>query len=94
MNTVVDDALATSLPDDDDRECPVCGAEDGSYVRYRGDTVCSRCGHVPTPSNPDFTTETPWEDWWKRRRANDDYDGWYGEDRIRMIGGFIGAYDY
>jgi hypothetical protein len=28
------------------------------------------------------------------RRENEDYSGWHGEDRIKMVGGFVGPWDF
>lgn len=75
---------------DREHECPNCG-EDDSYVRYDGDTVCSACNYTPTPRRTNVTVETPWVTWWEHRRTN--YDGLKGDERARMVGGFIQPYD-
>jgi ribosomal protein S27AE len=77
--------------EDEERECPNCG-EDGTFVRYDGDTVCSECHYTSTPSNRISDREPQWSWWWKHRR--DEYSGWYGDERVRMVGGFYSAWDY
>lgn len=75
-----------------DSTCDHCGAEN-TYVEYDHDTVCSECGHVPTPSlaTESLDTRSEWEKWWEHRRE-EDYEGWYGEDRVKFVGSF--TYEY
>lgn len=73
-------------------ECPVCMAE--AYVLYEHEKMCANCGHTPSPEGSSGLVTTPreeWKDWHQHRR--EEYEGWYGEDRIRFPGGFVGAYD-
>jgi hypothetical protein len=77
--------------DNDDRDCPIC-ADGGCYVRYDGDTVCRECGHVAGSRKSSSDGQTPWSAWWDHR--SDEYDGKTGDSRIRMVGGFVSAYEY
>lgn len=69
-----------------DEECPLC---DGTFYRDSGELVCGDCCYAPI-DEPEETRDE-WEKFWDER---DEYDGWYGEDRVKMVGGFIGAYVY
>jgi hypothetical protein len=75
--------------EDEERECPNC-AEDGSFVRYDGDTVCRECQYTPTPSKPTSGREPQWSWWWNYR--DEEYSGWHGDERIKMVGGFMEPY--
>lgn len=85
---------ALRIPEDEQHECPICAAED--YVLYDGDKMCANCAHTPgvEPSRGLPRRKQSWEDWQAHRRQNDDYEGWTGSDRIKMVGGFVGAYDF
>ncbi len=74
-----------------DEDGPVeCQVEscDGTYRQYDYEHICDECGHV---RNSDFHTDTsdPWERFDNKR---DEYSGFTGEDRVKMVGGFVGAY--
>ena len=93
---VVDEQGAQSLDEDDNSECPLCDSED-AYVKYDDDIVCENCGHVRGgEGKPQYNIETEvrplWHEWFEYRRENDEYSGWYGEDRIRFVGGFEGVW--
>jgi hypothetical protein len=75
--------------DDEDDECPVCGAEN-SYALYDGDKVCSQCAHVPSHDTREEETVDEWTEWQQHRAER--YSGWYGEDRIKFVGGFASVY--
>jgi ribosomal protein L37AE/L43A len=81
---------ARYVEEDAQHECPVCGADE-EYVLYEGDKMCSECGHAPDPGARRSVTanESPWESWWDHREQ---YDGFYGENRVRMVGGFVSTY--
>jgi len=81
---------APSVPQEEEEECPHCEAT-ASYIRYEGDTVCRECGFTPHPSGRPSSTENPWGSWHEHRAA--EYDGWFGPERIKMVGGFVSAYD-
>ena len=83
--------IETAPSADEERECPICST-DGSYVEYGGDLVCLNCAHTPTPETTRSQDANPWGQWHKHRR--DEYDGFYGEERVRMIGGFAATYDF
>lgn len=79
--------------EDDPINCPLCEGE-LTYVKYEHDTVCIECGHVrgAQQSRGQRTRTSVWEEWWEHRRTSDEYEGWYGENRIRMVGGFRSSY--
>ena len=79
-------------PHAQDRECPVCSTE-GEYVLLDGDSVCTSCGHTPSPQGP-RTDQNEWDAWHEHRRENDEYEGFTGEDRIKFVGGFAATYDW
>lgn len=80
-------------PNAEERECPICEHE-GDYVLYDNDSVCEHCGHVHGGDEPQDEDLTEWSRWRRHRRNHDDYKGWLGEDRIKMVGGFAAAYEY
>lgn len=65
-------------------ECD-CG---GEFVMYDGDKVCDDCGLLSGTESVDVDVDGPWGDWWEERRS-DRYSGWYGEDRVKFVGGFL-----
>lgn len=74
----------------EDASCNVdeCG---GEYVRYENDIMCKECGHMYDESmGPNrLTTLGAWQRFWTER---EDYDGHYGHDRKRCVGGFASSY--
>lgn len=79
-------------PDHEPFECDECGGPiviDGEDE----DKFCASCGLLTTVDTiePD-EVESDWEKWRDHRR--DEYSGWYGEDRIRFVGGFKGPWIY
>lgn len=81
--------LETAPTVEEDHECAICGAT-GSFVLYDHDKVCRECGYVPSADDGDETEDDEWERWFEHR--DEDYDGFRGEDRIKMVGGFASAY--
>lgn len=81
--------LDTAPRIEDDAECPICGGE-ATYVRYENARVCEVCGHAPTSTNVGESDD--WEEWWMHRKSSDEYSGWLGPSRIRMVGGFKYVY--
>lgn len=74
----------------EDAQCNVEGCG-GTYVRYENDITCRECGHMydeHTTVDP-LSTEGAWERFWNERK---DYDGHYGHDRKRCVGGFVSSY--
>jgi uncharacterized Zn finger protein (UPF0148 family) len=71
-----------------DRECHLCG--EGTFLKRGHELVCDTCGHAPDPDSTVQRTDS-WELFWSSREQ---YSGFTGPDRIRMIGGFAGAYEY
>lgn len=72
------------------RECTVC--DEGEYMRDGYELICSQCQH--TPAHDDLRpTEGPgtW-DLFNQSRA--DYSGFYGDERVKMVGGFARVYDF
>lgn len=71
-----------------ERECHMC--EDGKYVRDGSEIICSTCYHVPQHADRGRrTVEGTWESFWA---ARDEYSGFSGPERVKMVGGFAGAY--
>lgn len=77
---------------DDAGECAVC-EEEGMFVDYDGDKVCRNCSYAPQPRAGPTYSKTEWEQWWDYRSTSDDVSGATGEDRKRLVGGFISAWD-
>jgi len=67
----------------DSGECSVCGAKN-TFVRLDGTKTCSNCQYAPEPPHERGVDE--WEQWWERR--SEQYSGFYGNGRIKMVGGF------
>lgn len=72
---------------DTGRSCPWC--DDGRLYKIDGDIVCDSCFYSPEKTLSEPRDRDRWQWFWD---ARDRYSGWYGPDRIRMVGGFIGAY--
>lgn len=86
------DTAPVANEDDEDAECDNC--EGGTYVLYDGDKLCRDCGYL-AGSRPRQTEDgDEWSSWQQHRRDHEDYSGWYGEDRIKMVGGFAAAYEF
>lgn len=86
----MDISTAPRVPNDNDepQQCDVCAAEN-SFVLYDNDKLCSECGYAPDSQEDSFDFDgnsDPWLSWWEYRRAN--YSGWYGENRVKFVGGF------
>lgn len=64
---------------------------EGTFVRYEGEHICRDCGHVRFSDHDDTprSMRDPWE-WFEEQR--NEYSGFYGRDRVRMVGGFLRAY--
>lgn len=77
--------------EDEERECGLCEAE-GTIVVYDGDKVCKNCGHTPGPSRGTADEQDEWAEWFEHRREYEEYSGWFGENRIKFVGGFADAY--
>lgn len=71
---------------DTDRECSNC--EDGEYISLEHELVCDTCYYVPAKSTP-VSQPDAWEQFWQ---ARDEYDGFYGPDRVKHVGGFMEPY--
>lgn len=84
---------APSVEEAEDRECDLCGNE-GTFVIYDGDKVCTTCGHAPTSDGGTTVAQNDnqWSEWLDHR--GEQYSGWYGADRIKFAGGFARAYDF
>jgi hypothetical protein len=79
--------------EDDSDEYVACdNCESGTYVLFDGDKVCDTCGVLAKRPEGVSRTSNPWGSWVEHRRSHDDYSGWFGEDRIKMVGGFIHPY--
>jgi hypothetical protein len=77
---------------DGDEECAICDGEN-TFVLYEGDKVCRQCGHAPSPKAGSSADEqSEWERWDEHRK--DEYSGFYGDERIKFVGGFVAAYEF
>lgn len=74
-----------------DQECHLC--EDGHYIRLEHEKVCDECHHSPARTR-DSGHVTEWEYFWQHRRDTDEYEGFTGPSRVKMVGGFAGPYVY
>jgi len=83
---------APSVDEAEEKECAVCD-EEGTFVIYDGDKVCDNCGYAPAGGGSSVTAdEDEWQAWLVHR--DEEYSGFYGEDRIKFAGGFASAYDF
>lgn len=69
-----------------EEQCPVC--DDGRLYTRQSEKVCGECFTVIEPENP-ISWESQWNLFWQER---EDYAGWHGPKRVKMVGGFAGAY--
>lgn len=72
-------------PENGPFECDEC---DGDMVLYDGDKVCEECGLLCGSADEEEISE--WTQW--RQHRDENYSGWYGEERVKMVGGFIGPW--
>lgn len=83
--------------DDDDAECDVTGCE-GTYVMHEHDRVCMHCGHISGTGekNADYRERHMPDPWvrFEKARNSEKYDGFYGPDRVKFVGGFVSAYKF
>jgi transcription initiation factor TFIIIB Brf1 subunit/transcription initiation factor TFIIB len=81
--------------DDEPMQCPICGSEN-SYIKWKFEKMCEDCGHVRggQQSRGQRNRTSEWERWWEHRRSSDEYSGFRGENRIKMVGGFVGPWDF
>lgn len=82
---------APAVEDADEKECGLCEAE-GTFVIHEGDKLCTECGHAPSSRRSTVETDRKdeWQQWFEHRAEH--YSGFYGEDRVKMVGGFESAY--
>lgn len=71
-----------------DRECYSC--KDGNFLAVGNELVCENCMYSPDGEEPVMTFEDPWEKFWEHREQ---YSGFHGPNRVKMVGGFAHAYD-
>lgn len=69
-------------------ECESCEV---GFVKYDGDKFCPECGILSGSSLNEEPTDE-WREWQIRRRENDDWEGWYGEERVKVVGSFLSAW--
>lgn len=81
------DERIRNLPEND-QECVLCG--ESNYVQNGSELVCPECFHVPIHESKRRTEKhDPW-DFFDRKR--DEYSGFYGPERVKMVGGFARIY--
>lgn len=71
-------------------ECDGC--EGPLIMDDNGDKRCFDCGLLASAVEVEKETTNPWCEWREHRREN--YSGWYGDERVKMVGGFLGAWDF
>ncbi len=77
----------TEKPIHEPFECSEC---EGELILDGDDKRCSDCGLINGYTTVSRTeSQNPWEEWWDYRRNDDDISGWFGKDRITMVGGFL-----
>lgn len=70
-----------------DRACNHC---DNGVLHVQGaEAVCDSCYVVIDSDRPPKTVKSEWELFWEHR---DEYEGFYGPDRVKMVGGFGRSY--
>lgn len=70
-------------------ECPLCGEEE-AYVEHDNDKMCENCQYAPLASADHREDTDKWTEW--RSHRSEEYSGWHGRDRIKMVGGFTRPY--
>jgi hypothetical protein len=70
-------------------ECPLCGEEE-AYVEHGGDKMCKNCQYAPRASAEQRDEKDEWAQWQEHR--GEEYSGFTGPDRIKMVGGFVAPY--
>lgn len=70
--------------------CPVC--EDGELLQHEHERFCASCHTVIDSDTFPDSTDSLWERWWSHR--TDEYDSFYGDERVRMVGGFTRPWFY
>lgn len=84
-------SVSNAVEDEDDVEvCDVCDAKQ-SFVLYEHDKVCKECGFTPSGDDTSQYEQETWDDWWEHRRNQ--YSGFYGDERVKMVGGFARPYE-
>lgn len=73
-----------------DQECPIC--EDGEILQDRkiAEKFCDTCLTVLEKDTHREETQGEWESFFEYRK--NEYSGFHGDERIKMAGGFAGAY--
>jgi hypothetical protein len=83
-------SMSFTAEDEEPEKCEICGTEE-PYVKYDNNKTCKCCGHLPNHSTSDDDNSNPWQSWWEHRA--DMYSGFYGKDRVKMVGGFSSAWN-
>lgn len=71
-----------------DRECPEC---EGAMYRNEDELFCGDCYLSPAKHSSRNDHVGEWERFWKRR---EEYSGFTGPERVKMVGGFLGPWIY
>lgn len=69
-------------------ECIKC--EEATYEQQDGDWYCPNCHYVKRSQTGNMQQQNNWEWFWQQRQQ---YSGFRGPDRVKMVGGFVGAWD-
>jgi len=69
------------------RICPIC--EEGETYAGDDEEYCPHCYTILSDKTTYIDDRDVWEQWWDHRES---YDGLYGPDRKRAIGGFEWPY--
>lgn len=80
------------MSDGDETEtCPKC--DTAEYVETEEDKYCPNCYYAPEGSQASrtLTNQSAWSRWHEHREQ---YSGWFGSDRVRFVGGFLGCWDF
>lgn len=71
-------------------DCPVC--DDGEILKGDYEKFCDTCHTVIDADAFVHEEKGAWERWWDHR--DEEYDGMYGDKRIKGVGGFESVWFY
>lgn len=82
--------------DDEDAACTRDGC-DGTFVDMDHEHVCNRCGYVRGTGGQEersYRERHLPDEWVSFEKERSQYNGFYGPDRIKFVGGFARPYDF